>query len=112
MPDNPLPDVSFEGRAAQDGVYDTCFRDFTQGSDSLSQLDINEGFFHETNDWPPDRFVTRFYPATNADSDLTVTLFGEVLDESDGTGLGARGGSSVKRTDVSLLTSCWQYHVY
>ena len=84
MPDNLVQNVLFEGRAVPDGVYDTCFNDFSESSDSLSQLDIGEDFLHETEDWPPSRLATRFFRPGKPDVDITVAIFGEVLDEADG----------------------------
>ena len=95
--------MSFEGRAVAGGVYDTCFETFSEPFESLSQLDIGEDFVYKTEEWPPNRFSTRFCRPDDS-TDITITLFGEVLGEADGTGLGARGGSSVKRSDVSFFT--------
>lgn len=114
MSDTPLPIMSFDERNEPDSIYATCFEDFTHDDDSLSQLEYYADFIGETNPWPPvpNRFVTHFFRPSDLDNDLTVTLFGEVLDENEGTGLGARGGSALKRIKVSLLTFYYQYYLH
>lgn len=105
MPTALLPIMLFDERNDPGGVYATCFRNFTRDADSLSQLEYYADFIGETNLWPlvQNRFVSRFFRPSEPDNDLVVTLFGEVLDEREGTGLGARGGSALKRTQVSHL---------
>lgn len=110
--DDNLPVMSFEERGLPHGIYSTCYRDFCLDLDSsLSQLDYPMDFFGETNPWPPNRFATRFFRPNDAHDELVVTLFGEVLDESCGTGLGARGGSAFKRSQVNPLASCYQLYL-
>jgi len=101
MPDTPPPDDPFAARRAADGVYSSCFEKFSTAKDSLSQLDFMADFHHETTAWSvtSDCFTTRFLRPFCSD-ELTVTLFGEVLSEINGTGFGAMGGSSLKRDQV------------
>ncbi|KAF9786783.1 hypothetical protein BJ322DRAFT_673449 [Thelephora terrestris] len=95
-----VPGMSFQDRNDPGGVYAICYEEFSEGGDSLSQLEFKEDFVGETNPWLPDRFATSFHRPSNPDQELVVTLFGEVLDESDGTGLGAKGG--LKRTQPNV----------
>lgn len=100
------PALSFEDRNAPGGVYSQCFDNFTRHPDSLSQLDFITDFHGETRPWPPDRFVTDFYRPGNYDQNLVVAAFGEVLDDYEGTGFGAKGGSALKRSQVKYFTLC------
>lgn len=109
MSNDTLPLSPFEERNAPGGVYDTCFENFNRDNDSLSQLKYYADFIGETNPWPPHRLITRFIRPSNYENDLLVMLFGEVLDEKEGTGLGARGGSVLKRPFVSFLMLCYIY---
>lgn len=59
-------------------------------------------FREETHSWPPNRFATNFFRPGDAEEPLVVMLFGEILDEDAGTGLGAKGGSALKRSQVNL----------
>ncbi|KAF9787360.1 hypothetical protein BJ322DRAFT_1019792 [Thelephora terrestris] len=95
-----VPGMSFQDRNDPGGVYAICYEEFSEGGDSLSQLEFKEDFVGETNPWLPDHFATSFHRPSNPDQELVVTLFGEVLDESDGTGLGAKGG--LKRTQPNV----------
>lgn len=95
-------DASFAARNGPDGIYARCFDDFSTHPDSLSQLDFMADFHGVTNPWPPNRFVTQFFRPAELDHDLVVTIFGEVLDDNEGTGLGARGGSALKRSQVGV----------
>jgi len=105
MPDIAPPDP-FGDRKVPGGIYADCFDAFSRDSDSMSQLDYYADFIGETNPWPPNRFATQFIRPSNPDRELVVTFFGEVLSPLDGTGLGARGGSALKRNQVCLRPLC------
>lgn len=97
-----MPSPSEPDEPPNSGAYATCYKLFSCHHDSLSQLDFMADFREETNSWPPGRFVTSFFRPSDPEEELIVALFGEVLDEDAGTGLGVKGGSALKCTGVNL----------
>ena len=106
MPDTPPPDNPFAARCTPGGVYSSCFERFSTASDCLAQLTFIKDFYDETTAWSQtsDSFTMRFLCPISSD-ELTVTLFGEVLDETNSTGLGAMGSLSLKRGQVGQSPS-------
>ncbi|KAF9786247.1 hypothetical protein BJ322DRAFT_1108108 [Thelephora terrestris] len=101
MTDNLLPGMSFQDHTGPDGIYASCHKKFIDHPDSLARINFSSDFLAQTNVWPVDHYATRFYRPLDIDQDLAMTLFGEVLDESNGTGLGVKGGS--KRTNPKFM---------
>lgn len=104
MPETPS---LFAPRCDSGGVYSTCFDQFSKANESLSRIDFPDDFVGQMEPWfGSDNFSTRFFRQDDSTNELVVTLFGEVLDEGSGTGLGALGGSAQKRSrnQVTLPT--------
>lgn len=105
MSDTPDTDHPFAYRRTPNGVYASCFEKFSGDPDSLSQLHYPADFTVEADPWAdnPDNFTSHFTRAGHDSSnDLSITLFGEVLGEREGTALGAKGN---KRTSVTSMFS-------
>ena len=103
MPDTFLPDTSFEERnATPDGAYVKCFDEFTRDANSLSQLEYYSDIMGATKPWNPHGFATEFYNPAEPERENVVTLFGEVLDEREGTRLGSRTEEILSLVRVSL----------
>jgi len=102
----PALNAQFGARCTPGGVYASCFEQFSNDGDSLAHLDYTADFIAETEPWSgtSDCFTTRFHHPFS-EQQLAVTLFGEVLDEHECTGLGAMGGSSLKRGQVRHSSS-------
>lgn len=111
MSDTPIPDDLFQHRTTAGGVYSSCFDRFLTGEESLSQLEFPADFNGVTEPWDfaPNTFTTNFTHPQDETTEFSVTLFGEVLDEIEGTALGATGSS--KRGRVSHFTLDHHYVV-
>lgn len=96
----------FQPRSVPDGVYASCYNDFSNGTDSLSQLDYPADFLEHTEPWvdSSDKFTTHFMRSLNEPpTELTITLFGEVLDGREGTALGAMGSATLRNNEVAAF---------
>jgi len=106
----------FAARSEPEGVYDQGLKDFkgsnAETEDTLTHLDFSENVVAKTQAWKSGTNSTsRFYCTEESLTELTVTIFGEVLDESEGTALGATGGStaSPEVSTVLLVTTSHSY---
>jgi hypothetical protein len=107
MSDTPISNDLFQYRNTS-GVYASCYDRFSTNAESLCQFDYPEDFATTIEPWnyPPDTFTTHFTLPGDQSTEIKVMLFGEVLSEIEGTALGAMGGSSLKRDQVSDATLC------
>jgi len=86
------------------GVYSDCYYDFSTSDESLAKLEYPRDFIGEARSSQSGSLATRFCRPSDPSVELRFCLFGEMLDEREGTGFGAMGGSSLKRDEVTCST--------
>lgn len=94
----------FERRHGPNGVYMSCYSQISNDKKSLFRLDYPTDFLGYTNRWSPnaENFSTCFSnPFDKPHTERTITLFGEILDKCEGTGLGAMGGFVLRNEGVA-----------
>lgn len=98
-----MPALSFTDRASENGIYHSIVPKIKEDKRSLTIISPADDLIHVTSlPWGNNNFTTRFR-YHNSKDEAVVHLFGETLGLTDGTSLGALGGTTVQPGNVFFL---------